>query len=108
MTLPPVLWTETVDGWFSLTPEEAGQLWAALRYADKERVAYLFRRVVNTRPGSPSRVKASVRLVSQELTPQLFVNALESAVDRGELDRYRGSGLQDKILAVVQSSGAWV
>ncbi len=90
-----------------LPEAQSTALWTVLSSRQREHARHAFNKLEATKAYSPRRGVLAVEFVASVLQPALLIERLEAAVQRGELSRQAANSIEEKLLAVVDATGAW-
>lgn len=103
--LPPLTYTDFLQRFFGLPECQSATLWQALPQRQRDRLRNVFSKIDNTKPYSARRERLAIQ-AADLMPPRLLVEALECAIEHGDIDRMTGNAIQEKLLAAVGQDGA--
>ena len=103
---PPTLLTQFLRISCGLSAAETCTLWDCLSAEQRARLRYHVERVCKRRPYTLVGAAEAMRLVTA-LNPRRLVEALEQAVEAGQLTRQASMPIEEKLFVEMDQDGQW-
>ena len=103
----PLFWTCLCDECFCLSRQETQQWWTAMQRASTSRSVAL-RGIILCRAALGRQQGTMRHFVTENLTPQVLIAALEDLIEEGLLPPATARRIEDAVLKKTHKSGLWL